>query len=207
MNDFLTVDGMFESQTVAERSRFICYIKGISCEEEAKNFVEEIRKKNSLATHNCYAYISDENGQNEKFSDDGEPQGTAGRPMLDVLKKNGYRCIVAVVTRFFGGVKLGTGGLVRAYSDAVLNCLERATVLRMKKSVFLSVNVDYEGYSAVMRIQKEYEFRIIATDFVNDVTIKVAVENSMYERFIQRIADITLGKANVSTIKQGYYGF
>ena len=102
MNSFKTVKGIAEEVTVVQRSKFICTVKGVESEEDAKAFIAEIRKKHSLATHNCYAYIADEKGLIQKFSDDGEPQGTAGMPILNVLKSQSLYKTAAVVTRYFG---------------------------------------------------------------------------------------------------------
>ena len=114
VESFLSVNGENISETVIERSKFITRVKRISGEDEAREFIESVRKKHSDATHNCYAYVASEDGNLMKFSDDGEPQGTAGMPMLDVLRNKKIMMTVAVVTRYFGGVKLGAGGLVRA---------------------------------------------------------------------------------------------
>ena len=106
---YLSVSGEYENETVIERSRFICKVKRISGEDEAKAFVEEVRKTHSTATHNCYAYVASEDGNIMKFSDDGEPQGTAGMPILEVLRNRGIMMTAVVVTRYFGGIKLGAG--------------------------------------------------------------------------------------------------
>ena len=143
--EFFTVNGEKENTNVIERSKFICNIKGVENEDEAKKFIETIKKRHSLATHNCYAYIADDKGLVQKFSDDGEPQGTAGLPMLEVLKNRKMYKTVAVVTRYFGGIKLGTGGLTRAYGGAVVDCLEVAKISTMCQSVLALISPDYEG--------------------------------------------------------------
>ena len=125
VDKYLTVNGICENLIVIEKSKFICYIKGINSENDAKSFIDEIKKKNSMATHNCYAYIADEKGLIKKFSDDGEPQGTAGLPMLEVLQNSNLKKVVSVVTRYFGGIKLGVGGLSRAYGGSVSECLKK----------------------------------------------------------------------------------
>ena len=116
--EYLSVSGQFQSEFIVERSRFISYCDRVKSEEEARAFVEKIKKQNSLATHNCYAFIADETANLMRFSDDGEPQGTAGVPILDVIKNRNLRQTAVVVTRYFGGIKLGAGGLCRAYSRA-----------------------------------------------------------------------------------------
>ena len=207
MNSYKTVKGNFSNTTVIERSKFICYVKGIAGETDAKEFVAEIRKMNSLANHNCYAYIADENGLIEKFSDDGEPQGTAGKPMLEALHGGGFKKTVAVVTRYFGGVKLGTGGLVRAYGGAVSECLKKAAVMDMRRAVFLSVKTDYEGYNAILRSQKNKAFSVYDTEFGGDIVIKIAVETGCSEAVIKGLTDCTLGRAEIKVIKEDYFDF
>ena len=207
MNSYKTVKGVFSNTTVIERSKFICYVKGVADENEAKEFVAEIRKLNSLANHNCYAYIADENGLIEKFSDDGEPQGTAGRPMLEVLRNCGFKKTVAVVTRYFGGVKLGTGGLVRAYGGAVSECLKKAAVMDMKMSVFLSVKTDYEGYNAILRLQKNKTFSGCDTEYGGDIVLKIATPAEYSDAALKGLADCTVGRAEITVLKEDYFDF
>ena len=161
---FLTIDGLTENTTVIERSKFICAIKGVEKEDQAKEFISAIKKQHSLANHNCYAYIVDEKGLIQKFSDDGEPQGTAGMPMLEVLRAKGLYKTVAIVTRYFGGIKLGTGGLVRAYSGAVSDCLEKAKILNLNLAVIFEVYPDYDGYSKLYKLYSD-KIKCIETQF------------------------------------------
>ena len=121
---YLSVKKPAESEIVIEKSRFICSVSPVNGEEDAKNFVSEVKAKHKTATHNCYAFIADENGLSIKFSDDGEPQGTAGMPMLEVLKNKKLFKVATVVTRYFGGIKLGAGGLTRAYTKACAGVLD-----------------------------------------------------------------------------------
>ena len=114
VESYLSILGEMENETIIERSRFICKIRRVESEEEAKAFIEEVRKAHSTATHNCYAYVASEDGNIMKFSDDGEPHSTAGKPMLDIIEGEKIFDVCVVVTRYFGGVLLGTGGLVRA---------------------------------------------------------------------------------------------
>ena len=207
MNSYKTVNGVCENITVIERSKFICRIKGVADETEAKAFIAETRKANSLANHNCYAYIADENGLTEKFSDDGEPQGTAGKPMLEVLRGGGFRKTVAVVTRYFGGVKLGTGGLVRAYGGAVSECLKKAAVMDMKRAVFLNVKTDYEGYNAIIRLSKNKTFSVFGTDYGGEITLHIAAPLLERDSVIKSVTDSTLGRAVITVTKEDYFDF
>ena len=141
---YLSVQGMAENTIVIERSKFICTLREVADEEAAKQFIAGMRKTHSLATHNCYAYIADEIGNVMKYSDDGEPQGTAGMPMLEVLKNRKIMKTAAVVTRYFGGIKLGAGGLVRAYAESVSKALDSARIVenRLVKTGLLKLTYD-----------------------------------------------------------------
>lgn len=207
MQGFFTVSGETENVIVIERSKFICYLKGINGEEEAKTFIESIKKRHSMATHNCYAYIADENALIQKFSDDGEPQGTAGLPMLEVLKSKRMYKTVAVVTRYFGGIKLGTGGLTRAYSGSVADALSLASILNMQKGVLLTLIPDYECYSRLLKILDNQNVSVINTDFDNQVKVTLAVKEDYLESFKSKILDTFNGKLDILEIDKGFYSF
>jgi uncharacterized YigZ family protein len=206
-SDYFTLANQFEETIVIERSKFICNVKNVINEEDAKDFVDKIRKIHSLATHNCYAYIADDKGLIQKFSDDGEPQGTAGMPMLDVLKNKKMYKTVAVVTRYFGGKKLGTGGLVRAYGGAVDSALNNAQILHMFKAVFLSVETDYDGYGKLQRLISQRNLPIINTDFDNGVKVDFVVKKVDFDKFSTEIIDYFNGKVNLTVIKEDFYPF
>ena len=208
--EFNTVYGETESITVVERSKFICNIKRINNEDEAKEYVNAIRKKHSLANHHCYAYIADENGLNMKFSDDGEPQGTAGMPMLDVLKSKKIYKTCAVVTRYFGGIKLGTGGLVRAYGGAVLQALSESDLRTEKYALILKVKSDYENYNNLLKCLQSIDVFIIDTDFSDEITVKLAikyVDDKTFTVFIEKLSDIFRGKTRVEEISREFFPF
>lgn len=207
MQGFFTVSGETENVIVIERSKFICYLKGINGEEEAKTFIESIKKRHSMATHNCYAYIADENALIQKFSDDGEPQGTAGLPMLEVLKSKRMYKTVAVVTRYFGGIKLGTGGLTRAYSGSVADALSLASILNMQKGVLITLTPDYECYSRLLKILDNQNVSVINTDFDNQVKVTLAIKEDYLESFKSKILDTFNGKLDILEIDKGFYSF
>ena len=207
INEYNTVFGECENLTVIERSKFICNIKGIENEEQAKAFIDEVRKRQSLANHHCYAYIADENGLIMKFSDDGEPQGTAGLPMLEVLKAKKLYKTVAVVTRYFGGVKLGTGGLTRAYSSSVSECLNIAKIADMQQASVFETKIDYEGYSRLLKLISTDGIVTLETSFDNSVIVKFAVKMMMVDGFVKKLTDAFNGKINLNEIGRGYYNF
>lgn len=146
---YLTVDGVTENTVEIKRSKFIATLSHVESGEDAEAFVRAVRKRYPDATHNCYAYIADELGNETRFSDDGEPGGTAGQPMLEVLKKRGVVKAAVVVTRYFGGIKLGAGGLVAAYTDSVSEVLDAAGICRMTECAEVTVECDYSDHSAI----------------------------------------------------------
>ena len=146
---YLTVDGVTENTVEIKRSKFIATLSHVESGEDAEAFVRAVRKRYPDATHNCYAYIADELGNEARFSDDGEPGGTAGQPMLEVLKKRGVVKAAVVVTRYFGGIKLGAGGLVAAYTDSVTEVLDAAGIRRMTECAEVTVECDYSDHSAI----------------------------------------------------------
>ena len=206
MSSYKTVVGEAESVTVIERSKFICSLKGVKDEEEAKEYVDFIRKKYSIANHNCYAYIADEKGLIQKFSDAGEPQGTAGMPMLNVLKSQGIYKVVAVVTRYFGGIKLGTGGLARAYSGAVISALNSATVKELFKADFISVNLSYSLYKKFSALNVG---TVISVDYDEEVTVRIAVkvDNGGAESAVKNIKEVLGDAVTVKMEDGGFFPF
>ena len=150
INGYIRVKNSIEKEITIEKSRFICYTKMVETEEDAKVFVDGIRKKHPFATHNCYAYVV-ERGNIARFSDDGEPQGTAGIPMLEVLKNRNLKDTAVVVTRYFGGIKLGAGGLVRAYSSCTSAGLDEADVEENILSDLLKIKFGYDKYSLFLK--------------------------------------------------------
>ncbi len=140
MREYVTVSDTTVCETVIDRSRFIAAAVHVDSAEAAQAFVEERRKKFYDATHNCYAYVV---GDKAKFSDDGEPQGTAGMPIYETIRQNGLDCVCVVVTRYFGGIKLGAGGLVRAYGGSCAEVLRKAPRVRMTDCIRMAVTADY----------------------------------------------------------------
>ena len=207
MSSFYTVDGEFSYSVTIERSKFVCYLKGIENEEEAKEFILQIKKMNSLATHNCSAYIADQNGLVMKFSDDGEPQGTAGLPMLDVLKNKKIYKAVAVVTRYYGGIKLGTGGLTRAYSGAVSGCLSTSKIVEMEDGIAFKITCDYENYSSLLRLLSVQEIKVLSTDFNDNVSIKFVCKNCYLNNIKTQLFDLFKGKPLLNEGEKGYFSF
>ncbi len=208
MSGYKTVIGEAESVTVIERSKFICSVKGIENEEEAKEFINSARKKYPLASHYCYAYIADEKGLVQKFSDDGEPHGTAGMPILNVLKTRGICKTVAVVTRYFGGVKLGTGGLSRAYGGACCSALDLCCVRELFKAEFFNITLSYAQYKKVAQTISKYT---VETEFGGEVKVKIAVktedESGNGNKFVSELSEVLGRDAKIESAGTGFYAF
>ena len=195
INGYIRVKNSIEKEITIEKSRFICYTKMVETEEDAKVFVDGIRKKHPFATHNCYAYVV-ERGNIARFSDDGEPQGTAGIPMLEVLKNRNLKDTAVVVTRYFGGIKLGAGGLVRAYSSCTSAGLDEADVEENILSDLLKIKFGYDKYSLFLKFIEKYKQKTLSSDFAEDVEIKIAVPTSETD-FCEKLTDYFLGKVEI----------
>lgn len=205
VESFLSVNGENISETVIERSKFITRVKRISGEDEAREFIESVRKKHSDATHNCYAYVASEDGNLMKFSDDGEPQGTAGMPMLDVLRNKKIMMTVAVVTRYFGGVKLGAGGLVRAYSGCVAELLNNTEIVSNELSVEASIEVSYDLYPLFLKYSANKKVKVLSQDFSGNVSITCVLPRVFEKEFFDGLTGFLLGKIKIEKNKEYFY--
>lgn len=189
-----TVYAPCESEKTIERSRFITYSAHAESEEEARAFLAGVRKEHTLATHVCYAFIADKAGNLQRFSDDGEPQGTAGVPILEVLKaKKLYETVVAVV-RYFGGVKLGAGGLVRAYSSSAAENLDKADIRTLEVCAEYAVSVDYAGIDGVQKYISTHTCSLLSTDYGANATFRIAVKKAEAEAFVAGLVDYMQGR-------------
>ncbi|MBE5911611.1 YigZ family protein [Pseudobutyrivibrio sp.] len=181
-----------------KKSRFIAHVAPVTTEEEAVAFINGKKKEFWDARHNCSAFVIGENNEITRCNDDGEPAQTAGRPMLDVLlKENIHNCVV-VVTRYFGGVLLGTGGLVRAYQKAVQEGLKESKILAPKTGRCCTVSTDYNGYGKIEYVLRENNFPILNTDFGVNVIISSVIPSESIEIFEKNIADKTAGNAVIT---------
>ena len=196
-----------------KKSRFICHIFKIKSEEEAEEYITAVKKKYWDARHNCYAYVTGDKGQIQRFSDDGEPyayvtgdkgqiqrfsddgepQGTAGKPMLDILNSYGLTDCLLVVTRYFGGVLLGTGGLIRAYQAAAKEGIKNSDIAQVCDGITAVITTDYNAYGKLQYICNDNNVDIIDTDFGANVTIKLAAEMSVCDTFEKKLMDTFAG--------------
>ena len=197
MKSYLSVYAATTYEKVIERSRFIANCAHVSGEEEGKAFVAKIRAEHSLATHNCYAFVADKAGNLMRFSDDGEPQGTAGMPILDVHKNKKLYETAVVVTRYFGGIKLGAGGLVRAYAGTAAEALAGADIRAYTMCREIIVSVGYEHFDALKKFLEHGDADVKGTDYTDRVTVTVAVEAEKAEAFCTALTDRMAGRAAV----------
>ena len=202
-----TVFSPCESEKIIEKSRFLTYSSHIESEEQARAFIASIRQKHSLATHVCYAFIADKTGNLQRFSDDGEPQGTAGVPMLEVLKAKKLSETAVAVVRYFGGVKLGAGGLVRAYSSCVADNLDKADVRALCVCVEEKITVDYTGVDALQKYLSAQGVVVLDTEYGERVSVKIAVKKTDEESFIKGLVDYMQGRVAVEKTDEYYFPF
>lgn len=188
-----------------KKSRFIATVRLVETEEEALAFIEEMRKKYWDARHNCYAYSIGQNREYTRCSDDGEPSGTAGRPMLDVLLGEDVYNIAVVVTRYFGGVLLGTGGLVRAYSKAVQEGLAASRIIEKIHGISLAVTTDYTGIGKLQYIAGERKLPILDSEYTDNVVMKLLVPDEQTEAVKKAITEATSGQAVMEKEKELYF--
>ncbi|MFF2091161.1 YigZ family protein [Paenibacillus sp. NPDC058174] len=202
---YSTIRGDGTAEVVIKKSRFIGHAKPVETEEEAVAFIEEIKRLHRQATHNCSAYLVGERDQYQKASDDGEPSGTAGKPILEVIKNKGLKNVAVVVTRYFGGIMLGAGGLVRAYTDGAVAGIEAAgeIVRVLHREVF--VDVDYTWYGKLENELHGRGTRVGGTEFTDRVIVKCLPEEPEAEAFIAWMTDLTQGQAEITLGESVYY--
>lgn len=193
-------------EIIEKKSKFITTILPVDTEEEALAFIEKLKKKYWDATHNCYAYVLGDHMEIQRFSDDGEPSGTAGRPMLDVLLGEEVHNAAVVVTRYFGGTLLGTGGLVRTYGRAVKAGLENCVILEKTFGVLLAVHTDYNGLGRIQYQMAQKGLDILNTEYTQDVIMKILVPMSRVEEVRRCITEVTGGRCRMEAEEELYFG-
>lgn len=200
LNRYLTVKSRGEHEIVIEKSRFICHIQRAVSEEEAQAFIQSIKKQHWNATHNCSAYLIGEHNLIQKANDDGEPSGTAGVPMLEVLKKRKLKDTVVVVTRYFGGIKLGAGGLIRAYGKSVSEAINHVGMVERCLMRTMHTTIDYTWLGKVENELRASSFQLKEIHYAEDVIFETYVEETQTEQFIEWMTELTNGK---SVTKEG----
>lgn len=197
---YFTVKEYGEHEIIIQKSRFIAQIKRAETEAEAQAFIQEVKKKHWNATHNCSAYLIGEHDQIQKANDDGEPGGTAGVPMLEVLKKRNLKDTVVVVTRYFGGIKLGAGGLIRAYGKATSEGLDAIGIVERILKQVIHTTIDYTWLGKIEKELRASEHKIKEIHYLDKVEIETYVDEGLVPSFREWMIELTNGQC---TIRQG----
>ncbi|MGR3766058.1 YigZ family protein [Rossellomorea sp. NS-SX7] len=198
LHHYNTVKGYGENEITIERSRFIAFVNRAETEEEAQTFIADIKKKHWDANHNCSAYMIGENNLIQKANDDGEPSGTAGVPMLEVLKKRDLKDTVVVVTRYFGGIKLGAGGLIRAYGKAASEGLNATGIVERKLMRIMKTKLDYTWLGKVENEVRSSLFQLKEIHYLDTVEVEVYVEEGAKQHFVDWMTELTNGQGEIS---------
>ncbi|MEW4328542.1 YigZ family protein [Rossellomorea marisflavi] len=198
LHKYYTVKGPGENEIVIERSRFIAHVARVETEEDAQAFIADIKKQHWNANHNCSAYMIGENNLIQKANDDGEPSGTAGVPMLEVLKKRDLKDTVVVVTRYFGGIKLGAGGLIRAYGKSTSEGLNATGVVERKLMRIMKTKIDYTWLGKVENEVRSSHYQLKEIHYLDSVEVEVYVEEAAKDDFTSWMTELTNGQGEIS---------
>ena len=204
LEEYKTIADFGQAEIVIEKSQFIGYAKPVANEEEATAFVAEIKKKHRDATHNVWAYVLGDTNQVQRYSDDGEPQGTAGIPVLEVLRKTDVRNVCVVVTRYFGGIKLGAGGLVRAYTKGAVIGLDAAGLIVRKLHRLIGVTIDYHILGTIQNQLHLTGYAIKDILYTDKVQLIVYVAEDAQESFTKNVVDWCNGKCEIALLESEY---
>lgn len=205
--DYRTVKLYGESEYIIQKSRFLTYVKRTETEEEAIAFINDIKKIHHNATHNCSAYLIGEHDEIQKANDDGEPSGTAGVPMLEVLKKQQLKDVTVVVTRYFGGIKLGSGGLIRAYGRATSEGIAATQVVDRLLHSLMKVSIDYTWLGKVENEVRQSDYPLHEIAYADQVELYIHVPEQQVEIFSLWITEITNGQSVISVDRKEFLEF
>ena len=203
MASYLTLAGAAEAEIEVKKSRFIAAVSPAATKDAAIAFLNSVKAAHREARHNVYAYVLREDNYC-KFSDDGEPSGTAGKPILEILRRRELVDICVVVTRYFGGILLGTGGLARAYSDATIAALANAQFVRMQSAVRLTSQCDYTFYGRIPALIAEHGGGIELTRFEEQVFLQYHIPSEQFSRFSAALSELSFGKIAAQTVENTY---
>ena len=206
LEGYKTVRDICSVETEVKRSRFIATVCPCKTESEATEFIASMRKKYWDAKHNVYAFSIREKSV-KRFSDDGEPHSTAGLPVMEVINHSGITDIAIVVTRYFGGILLGTGGLVRAYSEAARLALEIADDITILPAKSFEIDCDYGDYDPILKLLEEFDVKILSTDFAHNVLLRVAVKSERYNDLLLKCTDKFCARIPFSNAEDIFMGF
>ena len=203
MSNFITISGNVEFVLTEKKSKFIANLIKINTQEEAEEIIKKYKKQYHDARHNCIAYrVSEEDQIIEKSSDDGEPSGTAGAPMLNILQKNNLCNVLIIVTRYFGGILLGTGGLVRAYSDALNGAIDKANKVIQTLGYTIECLIEYSQFEKFQYYCKTNEIEIINSEYLDNIVCKIALEESKKEKFLKDINEKNINLIDYKTFNK-----
>lgn len=205
MQCYNTLKAAGSGEHIAEKSRFLSLAVPVTTAGEAEEVIAKVQKQHYNATHNVYAYLFD--SRTKRYTDDGEPQGTAGLPILDMLEKQGLLGVCVVVTRYFGGTLLGTGGLVRAYTAAAKLALEDAGVVTMRPAAELFIRLDYTHYGKLSYLLPAYEIVTLNSQFGENVDLTLLIEESRLEAFLKDVTEKWNGQLVVQVNEKYFYNF
>lgn len=201
---YYTISQDGQNQIEIKKSKFICHLFRIDNEEQAREYINQIKKEHYKANHNCSAYLLGENFEIQRSSDDGEPSGTAGVPILEVLKKNELQNTLAIVTRYFGGIKLGAGGLIRAYSTSVSEALDKIGIVEGKLQQILAITISYPQLGKLQNYLENEQITIQEINYLENITVKVAIDIKEIEIFIAIIIDLFNSQVTITPLEKAY---
>ena len=196
--EFRTIKEDGQVQEEIKKSRFICHAKRVYSEEEARDFITAIKKEHYKATHNCSAFIVGERSEIKRTSDDGEPSGTAGVPMLGVLENHNLTNVCVVVTRYFGGIKLGAGGLIRAYAGSVALAVKEIGIIEIKEQAGIAIQMSYAQYQEYGNFLKEHNLMELETNFTDQIDTIIYVDKEEKENIKSALVEFFNGKVTLT---------
>ena len=195
----------YTGEIIEKKSRFIANVRKVESEEEAVTFIEEMKKRYYDARHNCSAFVIGARGELTRCSDDGEPSGTAGRPMLEVLLGSEIRGVAAVVTRYFGGTLLGTGGLVRAYTQSLQEAMKNCPTAMMKYGKRIQIDTDYNGIGKILYYMGQQGLTQESSEYTDKVRITVLVPGEDAAHFSKEVTELTAGRSKIEVLEEVFY--
>lgn len=203
--NYLTIKTSGSHELEIKKSHFICSVQRVAKKEEADAFIASVQRDNPKANHNCFAYMVGKHDEVQRESDDGEPSGTAGVPILEVLKRMKIHDTVAVVTRYFGGTKLGAGGLIRAYSNSTSRAIEKVGLVQKVLQQDIVLNVSYPNYEKLNYHLEQQQIHVVNTAYGSDVTVTIAVNLNAVEQVQTSIMNLLSGQVTIKTGDEHYH--
>ncbi len=207
MKDYQTIAEACRYEFTISKSQFICHMSPIKGLEDGQEFVSAIKKKHADATHNCYAIVGIPTSNEMRFSDDGEPSGTAGAPIHNAIVKNNLYGVVAVVTRYFGGIKLGAGGLVNAYSKATADCIRSAKIVTEKSAIVIELSLTYAEYKLAKMYIDSIEHTLFDTQYDTGITVTLAIPIGNLDAFKAHFTELMCGDSRIKELEQKHIQF